>query len=108
MSLITRPPFLTRRQETAMTVQSETTENSTPAPVMRFLTIGGAEVHVTERGRAERTAFSGTTYGFTAHGWACHGCHQASDYYTRMEEWEARDKANGHASTCRAMPKSGA
>ncbi|MFD5221399.1 hypothetical protein ACFWMH_27540 [Streptomyces tendae] len=110
MSLITLPAFLTRRKETPVTTTTgnETTENSSPAPVMRFLTVGGAEVHVSERGRDERTTFSGTTYGFTVHGWKCHGCGRGSDYYDRSEDWEARDKANGHATKCRAMPKPGA
>ncbi|WP_333745130.1 hypothetical protein [Streptomyces ardesiacus] len=85
---------------------NESTEKTGPAPVMRFLTLGGAEVHVVERGRDQRTTFSGTTYGFTVHGWTCHGCNRGSDYYDRWEEWEARDKANAHAEKCRAMPKS--
>jgi S-adenosylhomocysteine hydrolase len=94
MSLITLPAFLARRKET-------TVSQTTPAPattknnvLMRFLTQGGAEVHVTGSGR----------YGAEDHHWMCLGCSETDNGIGRWD-WDARQQANGHAANCRAMPK---
>ncbi|MBZ6290378.1 hypothetical protein KVH30_02170 [Streptomyces olivaceus] len=97
MSLITLPAFLARRKETVV-------PETTPAPaeaksnvLMRFLTQGGATVIVTGSGN----------YGAEDNHWMCLGCNETDNGIGRWD-WDARDQANGHASTCRAMPKSGA
>lgn len=104
MSLLTLPAFRFRRRETAMP-ETATPTKTEPNVLMRFLTQGGAEVRVTVHGRFERTSFSGHTYGVTAHHWTCLGCTDGSDHYDRLDESDARTKANAHAEKCRAMPK---
>ena len=89
MSLITLPAFLTRRKETAMT-DATTVPEAADDVVMRFLTHGGAEVHVL-RDRL---------------GIRCQGCDHERASHAAIGY--ARDNANDHAAACRAMPKSGA
>ncbi|MFD3516358.1 hypothetical protein [Streptomyces sp. NPDC058657] len=90
--------------ETPMSTET-TTADTAPAPtaLMRFLTHGGAVVQVTEE---QRTTFWDTTNPtgtWTVYPVHCLGCHYDHDSYTSPEG--ARDNANEHASTCRAMPK---
>lgn len=90
--------FLARRKDTPMNDTTETT--TTPAPqtssdvLMRFLTQGGATVVVTGSGR----------YGAEDHHWTCLGC-GADSSGIGFWDWDARQQANDHAATCRAMPK---
>lgn len=110
-------PTLFRRnaKENAVT---ETTTSA--APLMQFLTVGGAVVEL----RAHRFSTLFTTYrgrGYLAHDrekgevdgfvWSCRGCGGSgrdvlSDgQYLPGERGKARDDANEHAETCRAMPR---
>ena len=89
--------FLTRRRDTPAPATAPTTEApAQPADnvLMRFLTHGGATVTVTGSGR----------YGAEDCRWKCLGC-GASDERVPRYDWLAREKANGHAAACRAMPK---
>lgn len=90
------------------------------AIVMRFLTQGGATVEVrshrfqtryTHRGRPNVYSFdSSKTRTVDGYRWTCRGCGTCgeigiSDYnYLDTEEGRARDDANAHAASCRAMP----
>jgi hypothetical protein len=84
--------------------QTDTTA-AWPEGIMRFLTQGGAEVHVTENGTFEHRGFSNIAFKVTNHRWKCLGCGGNSDFYTRLDESDARDKANAHAAACRALPR---
>ncbi|MEU5222515.1 hypothetical protein AB0G55_07605 [Streptomyces toyocaensis] len=104
----------------------ETTDTTETAPqtssdvVMRFLTVGGATVELRSHTFRTRYLAKGRPYigdglhtveGFR---WECLGCETTgrpspgspfdTDYLPNERE-EARDHANQHASTCRAMPK---
>lgn len=89
MSLLTLPPFLTRRKET---VEPDLAE---PNAVMRFLTQGGATVTVTGSGRHSEN-----------HHWKCLGCGDTDNGIGRYD-WDARNEANAHAVNFRCMPKAG-
>lgn len=65
--------------------ENAVTETAAAAPLMRFLTHGGAEVHVAPDYSA-----------------LCQGCDWAS---THSSITFARERANAHAETCRAMPR---
>jgi hypothetical protein len=98
MSLISLPAFLTRRREdTPMpdTTDTQTSQQATDV-LMRFLTQGGAEVHVTTSGR----------HVDKDHHWKCQGCDDNNGKSLPLYYWEARNDANAHAAGCRAMPKS--
>ena len=85
--------FLTRRKDTTVT---DTAPEATQSDIlMRFLTHGGAEVHVTGSGR----------YGAQDNHWKCQGCDDSNKETFPLYDWDARDKANAHAADCRAMPK---
>ncbi|WP_369211340.1 hypothetical protein [Streptomyces flavofungini] len=94
MSLLTLPPFLTRSKET--TVHETTTAPATTKSnsQMRFLTQGGAEVHVTGSG----------CYGAEDHHWMCLRCSETDSGIGRRD-WDARRQANAHAKGCQSMPK---
>lgn len=64
--------------------------NTTTAPVMRFLTLGGAHVAVLA--------------GPGGHTWQCQGCDQGEDFGQSLPT--VRQDANGHAGLCRSIPKS--
>lgn len=64
-------------------------ETTTTRPVMRFLTLGGAHVHVTARPGG--------------HCWRCQGCDQSETFPQALPG--ARMDANRHAGLCRSMPK---
>ncbi|MGW2861914.1 hypothetical protein [Streptomyces sp. NPDC001205] len=124
MSLITLPAFLRRREDSP--VPETTTAPAAPAPaaeapLMRFLTQGGAVVELrSHRFRTRYTAqgrpFVSDKYrevnGFT---WKCLGCDRRGsggrgpfsegEPYLPGEDGQARDDANKHAAACRAMPK---
>ena len=85
---------------------------------MRFLTVGGAAVEVRSHTFRTRYTFQGRPFGSdtyrTCDGyrWECLGCNTIGtpygfgDHdYLDTEADKARDDANDHASTCRAMPK---
>jgi hypothetical protein len=123
MSLLTLPAFLTRRrEETPMPETAATTETSAmpeetaPAPLIRFLTVGGAAVEVRRTRFITRWAScppfaAAAPYEIDGFQWTCHGCgaygREGETYQDRnfRQEKEARDDANGHAANCRAMPK---
>ncbi|MEG8275749.1 hypothetical protein [Streptomyces sp. AHA2] len=86
--------FLTRRKDNPMAETVTATEKPANDVLMRFLTQGGAEVHVTGSGR----------YGAEDHHWMCLGCSETDNGIGRWD-WDARQQANGHATNCRAMPK---
>lgn len=97
MSLITLPPFMTRRKETVMpeTVTTAPAETE-PHVLMRFLNQGGAMVELRKERKRDRTVYP----------YLCLGCDDEFDNYSSI--WNARDEANKHAEKCRAMPKPGA
>lgn len=76
--------FLTRRKETPMP-ETTTTAQKTDRVAMRFLTHGGAEVHVTAKGLV-----------------TCLGCDYTHNWSSTVY---ARGDANEHAADCRSMPK---
>ena len=98
MSLITLPAFLIRRREDT-TPRPETTTTPQQADdgiLMRFLTQGGATVIVTGSGR----------YGAEDCRWKCLGCGDTDrNRAVARYDWDARNKANDHATDCRAMSK---
>lgn len=59
------------------------------SPVIRYRTLGGAQVHVT-------AAPNG-------HVWECQGCGRAETFPQPLPTM--RQEANGHAHLCRALPK---
>lgn len=79
--------FLTRRKETTVPETTTTAPETADDVVMRFLTHGGAEVHVL-RDRL---------------GIRCQGCDHERASHSAIGY--ARDNANDHAAACRAMPK---
>ena len=108
MSLLTLPAFLTRRREdTAMTATATATETPTPVDnvLMRFLTQGGAQVHITHAGTFTQKSFSGAVWGEQDHRWTCLGCGQGSGRHDHYSPSEIRNAANDHATECRSMPK---
>lgn len=114
--------FLTRRKDTPMT--STTTETTAPQTgdnvVMRFLTQGGATIELRSHTFRTRYLAKGRPYigdqSRTVDGyrWECLGCETIgrpspgspfdTDYLPNERE-KARNDANQHAATCRAMPK---
>lgn len=85
--------------------------------LMRFLTTGGAVVelrshqfssHYTRQGRPNWSPDTRTVDGYQ---WTCLGCDQRGEPgyldndYLDNERRKARNEANAHASTCRAMPR---
>lgn len=79
--------FLTRRNDnTAASATADPTSAEQSNVLMRFLTHGGAEVHITSPGNQIR----------------CHGCDYARGWTSVIY---ARGDANEHADKCRAMPK---
>lgn len=100
MSLLSLPAFLTRRREDTPMPETETT-----APLMRFLTQGGAQVHVTRIGTYTVRGASGHCWGEHEDHWTCHGCDQGIGSHKRFTPRDIRDQANEHANDCRAMPK---
>jgi hypothetical protein len=117
--------LLARRKDTAMTATSDT---QTPTPqaedsvVMRFLTQGGATVELHRQDRTVRT-LPGNSVQLMAGGqtrishgsnWRCLGCDAIGGggryglgdrHFDFNQKEQARDEANTHANTCRAMPK---
>jgi hypothetical protein len=113
--------LLTRRKETPMP-ETPATATETPAPqaddnaLMRFLTIGGATVRVHKTRFITRWAggppfAAAKPYEINGFQWTCDGCgaygREGETYKDRnfRQVVEAREDANEHASTCRAMPK---
>lgn len=87
--------FLTRSKNTTDQIPAETNKPDSNV-LMRFLTQGGATVIVTGSGH----------YGAEDCKWKCLGCGDAdSNRAVARWAWDARDKANDHATGCRAMPK---
>ncbi|MFE1949904.1 hypothetical protein ACFW9D_05480 [Streptomyces sp. NPDC059524] len=84
-----------------------TTTPTKPQPdvLMRFLTQGGAEVHVTRNGTYTQHGFNGRSWNEQRNRWTCHGCDKGSDPYDRYPPNTIRDAANTHAQNCRSMPK---
>lgn len=91
------------------------------SPLMRFLTLGDAVVEVrrhTFRTRYTRRGYAPVNDDYRdcdGYQWQCLGCGGTSEHndaydpgYLACEERQARDDANGHAGTCRSMPKTGA
>lgn len=86
------------RKTASRTVSESVTETPTapdpwadPALVAMFLTVGGA---IVQQRRTE--SYSKST-------WYCSGCGEtplASSY-----DFQMRNEANGHANSCRAMPR---
>jgi len=90
--------------------------------VMRFLTQGGATVELHRQDRRVRTV-PGNSVQIMANGetrishgfnWRCLGCDAIGGggryglgdrHFDFNQQDQARDEANKHATTCRAMPK---
>lgn len=105
-------------KENAMTETTATTD-ATPTDdvLMRFLTQGGATVEL--RNLQYRTRLDGRGYwtekwwDVSGTNWTCLGCGVTGRGgttggeagYSITESGRARDEANGHAETCRAMPR---
>jgi hypothetical protein len=62
---------------------------------IRYLTLGGAHVHVTASPTREHD-----------YAWRCHGCGKGLDATFSIID-NARTTANTHAATCRALPRPG-
>jgi hypothetical protein len=119
MSLIALPAFLLRRRED--TSMPEITEAAVPeqaadAPLIRFLTLGGAVVEVRKTRFVTRWESGppfavAKPYEIGGFQWKCAGCGaygREGDTYNDpnyRQEKEARDDANKHAAACHAMPK---
>ncbi|MGW0904999.1 hypothetical protein [Streptomyces sp. NPDC002853] len=113
MSLLTLPPFLTRRKETAVEPAM-----SEPNVLMQFLTRGGASVELYEKAwTVHRYATPGRSahdFDRTGFQWICRGCdaggrdRELGWGYAENTPVKSRDEANAHAEKCRAMPKPGA
>lgn len=112
--------LFTRRKETAMPETTDTAAATTPeadAPLMRFLTVGGATVELRTRKFTTKYTHLGRPYVsdevrvVDGYSWTCLGCRTVGqpnifDYdYLPNEERQARDDANKHAAACRAMPR---
>ncbi|MFJ7269396.1 hypothetical protein ACIQV3_22590 [Streptomyces sp. NPDC099050] len=93
---------------------------TTPAdtdPIMQFLTIGGAVVELRAHRFMTRYSWKGrpyvgdTQYETDGFRWSCLGCDKQGGPnifehdYLSTERDEARNDANDHAETCRAMPR---
>ena len=87
-------------------------------PLMRFLTLGGAPVELRSHTFGTRYSYKGRPFAgdeprpCDGYRWECLGCgtigtpYGFGDHdYLDTEAAKARDDANMHASTCRAMPK---
>ncbi len=72
--------------------------------LMRFLTSGGAQVHVSFIGISTQHTFSSSPHGQRDHAWTCHGCNTQTDRLHHLTLDQVRQDANQHATTCRAMP----
>ncbi|WP_030889875.1 hypothetical protein [Streptomyces sp. NRRL S-1868] len=59
---------------------------------IRFATIGGSFVDVTGLGENFKNR------------WKCHGCKATSQFPEEDYLFSTREKANGHAAACRAIP----
>lgn len=81
--------------ESPMNPEPTVAETPVASPLTRFLTQGGAEVHITGSG----------SYGAKDNHWVCLGCNDRNDSHFGLWDWQARKEANDHASACRAMPK---
>jgi hypothetical protein len=90
LAFLNRRPAANQQSEPALPEESE---KPTDNVLMRFLTQGGAQVHVTGSGRYVED-----------NNWKCLGCNDGSGGHGR-HDWIARDAANEHATNCRAMPK---
>jgi hypothetical protein len=97
--------FLARRQNTPTPETTEQPQQDASSVVMRFLTQGGAQVHVTHVGTFTRNLFSGAVWGEKDHRWTCLGCGNGSGQHDYYPPNEIRDAANEHATNCRSMPK---
>ena len=97
--------FLTRRQDTPTPDITDQPQQDASSTVMRFLTQGGAQVHITHAGTFTQTSFSGAVWGEKDHRWTCLGCGKGSGRHDRYSPDEIRDAANEHATECRSMPK---
>lgn len=116
--------FLTRRKDAtpAMADEPSTDTDTTTQPakpdntIARFLTVGGAVVRLYPTRFITRWAggppfAAKEPYETSGFQWTCDGCgaygRQGETYLDRnyRQQAEARDEANGHADTCRAMPK---
>lgn len=117
--------FLTRRKETPVpdTTTTETSTTQTDDNVlMRFLTQGGATVELHHQDKRVRTMPhssvtvmpDGETRMSHGYNWRCLGCGaiggggrygMGDNHFDQHQLGEARDEANSHATTCRAMPK---
>jgi hypothetical protein len=124
MSLLTLPAFLRRREDSPMNETAEAPAAPAPAvevPLMQFLTQGAAVVEVRSHRFRTRYTWQGRPFvsdevrevdGFT---WKCLGCGKRGsggrgpfsdgEPYLDNEGDQARDDANAHAASCRAMPK---
>jgi hypothetical protein len=83
--------IFTRRRPATKAIEADTHQASSADVIMRFATLGGAEVVVEP-----------VSSRWSTHGWKCRGCDRdrsSSDlHYTR-------ETANEHAGNCRSMPK---
>ncbi|WP_031522614.1 hypothetical protein [Streptomyces sp. NRRL F-5123] len=76
-----------------VTSLSAFTEPDRPADLqIRFVTVGGSYVDVLGGGE------------YVKNRWTCHGCKDSSRLPEQDHLWSIREKANGHASACRAIP----
>lgn len=118
------PNWALAETSTPPTRTAEPAAPAAPSPVIaRFLTLGGATVelratrfttHYTHQGRPYVSDTAHEVNGFT---WYCHGCDDngynsnsllyGETQYLPSEADRARNDANGHAGTCRAMPNPG-
>jgi hypothetical protein len=92
---------LLRRSAAAPTTS---TAPATLSPVLRFITVGGAEVHVTQHQPDPR---EGHDRVYRVFRWWCTGCDEGTFRYPRndlLRADHARMQANGHAASCRALP----
>ncbi|WP_326681041.1 hypothetical protein [Streptomyces sp. NBC_01237] len=79
---------------TTLRSTSAFTEPARPQGLLiRFLTIGGSYVDVTGLGEHS-----------SDNRWACRGCGDSSSRPEQDYLFRIRRNANGHASTCRAIP----
>lgn len=101
--------------DTGPTPATETVAEPASNVVMRFLTQGGAVVRVYPTRFVTRWAggppFAAEPHEIGGFQWKCDGClaygREGETYKDRnyREREEARDEANEHADTCRALPQ---
>ncbi|MDX2800104.1 hypothetical protein [Streptomyces scabiei] len=91
LALFTRRPKQHTPEAPALAVAQP--EKPADNVLMRFLTQGGAQVHVTGSGSYVED-----------NNWKCLGCNDGSRGSGR-HHWLAREAANAHASACRSMPQ---